>query len=75
MNVQLQHYQYQVFSILRLYQLANLSVPLSYVVSSEVLEIMSLKYLIYFYGDQSDTSKTRIWLKHLQLLISYIIKY
>lgn len=25
-----QHYQYQVFSILRLYQLANLSVPLSY---------------------------------------------
>lgn len=58
MNVQLQHYQYQVFSILRLYQLANLSVPLSYVVSSEVLEIMSLKYLIYFYGDQ------RIHLKH-----------
>lgn len=34
MNVQLQHYQYQVFSILHLYQLANLSVPLSYAVSS-----------------------------------------
>lgn len=34
MNVQLQHYQYQVFSILHLYQLTNLSVPLSYAVSS-----------------------------------------
>lgn len=49
---------YQVFSILHLYQLANLSVPLSYAGSSEVLEIISLKYLIYFYGDQSDTFKT-----------------